>query len=112
MDLITLYDRVVQTLPLDTNAFMSHLNSTIDEFYAQYDEKYILTPGATKVYATSMDDGLNIYSEYTSAIVDNILYLASGDANKKTDYQAHVQMAYKRVWKRYHSERHLTKEVW
>lgn len=112
MDLITLYDRVQQTLPMDTNAFMSHLNSTIDELYAQYDEKYILIPNAVKVYATSMDDGLNIYDEYTAAIVDNILYLGSGDSNKKTDFQYHVQMAKNRVWKKYHVERHLTKEVW
>jgi protein-tyrosine phosphatase len=112
MELKAIYERVLQTLPMDTNAFISHFNATIDELYAQFDEKYILTPNAVKIYVSDMDDSINIYHQYTTAFVDNILYLASGDDKKKTDFQYHLIMAYKRVWKAYHEDRRLAREVW
>lgn len=112
METMQIYERVNQITPLGENEFISHLNATIDELYTQYDEKYILVPEATTVKISAMGDGLNIYDEYATAITDNILFFATNDANRKTDFTAHIQMAYKKVWRKIHTERNRTREVW
>ena len=112
MDINEIYERVLITAPVDTNTFIIHLNTTIDELLNKYDDKYVLTPEAVSVHVTGMDDGLNVYDEYMTPITDNIIFLITGDGNRKTDYVAHAEYAKKRVWRKIHTERHLRREVW
>lgn len=112
METMQIYERVNQITPLGENEFISHLNATINELYNKRDEKYFLTPEAATVNIASLSDGLNIYDEYVTPVIDNILFFATGDTKYKTDFTAHEEYAYRKVWRKIHKNRRIEREVW
>ena len=66
---------------------------------ARYGPKYVLIPGETYSRPAGLRADVPVYDEYMGAIYDNILFLLTGNGDRKTDYVAEAEDAYKTVWR-------------
>lgn len=112
MNILSLYESVCYTSPIDENLFIEYLNRTIDELSADIKDKYLCLEATALPHIEAITDGCNLYDEYRTAVLDNILYFASGDTARKTDFVAHADQAYKKVWKRLSTGKFKAREVW
>jgi hypothetical protein len=58
---------------------------------------YVIQSGTYGI-PRSIDIEIPVYDEYYPAIWDNMLLLLTGDGDRKTDYVAEANAAYKSVW--------------
>lgn len=80
--------------------FMSHLDTTIRALMARYGAKYVVLRHQVYTRPISVEDEIPVHEEYFPAILDNILFLASGNPDRKTDYVQEAEDAYKTVWRK------------
>lgn len=112
MNILSIYEAVCHAFPIDTNKFINYFNRTVDELSSEFDGKYLCGEDTCIIPAEVISDRSNIYDDYKTAVIDNILFFASGDTARKTDFVAHKALAYKKVWRRLHSGKRKTGDVW
>lgn len=112
MNILSLYESVCYTSPIDENLFIEYLNRTIDELSADIKDKYLGIDPAVVSRVEAITDGCNLYDEYRTAVLDNILFFSTGDTAHKTDFVAHADQAYKKVWTRLSTGKYKAKEIW
>lgn len=97
MNIKSLYDTVVLRSPCSHNEFLTHLDTTVRTLSAQFGLSYVITSGTYGI-PRYVDSDIPVYDAYYPAICSNILFLLTGDADRKTDYVAESDAAYKSVW--------------
>lgn len=97
MNIKSLYDTVVLRSPCSHNEFLTHLDTTVRTLSAQFGSSYVITSGTYGI-PRYIDSDIPVYDAYYPAICSNILFLLTGDADRKTDYVAESDAAYKSVW--------------
>lgn len=110
MDTFTIFDRVCAEREISQEAFLSHLNYTLAELCATYGEDKVME-GAPHP-AEKVGDAVNVYEEYVPAILDNILFLTTGEVRHKTDFTAHAAYAFNTLWRKRNLRRRIRREVW
>lgn len=100
MNIKSIYDTVVLRSPCSHNQFLTHLDMTVRTLTAQYSMPYVVLGGKSYGFPRSVENDIPVHEEYYPAIVDNILFLLTGDADRKTDYVQEAESAYKAVWSR------------
>lgn len=107
MNIKDIYDTVTLSSDCSHNAFLTHLDSTINYLIAKYGVGRVIYAEEYQKPQT-IDADMPIYDEYKAAICDNILYLTTGDTNRKTDFVAEAEYAFKTVYaKRMHRKQLL-----
>lgn len=96
MNILSIYDTCTHAVPMEQDKFLNHLDTTVRALMARYKPEYVCR--ADYHTPTSTRDEIPVYDAYFTAVVDNILYLATGDAARKTDYVEEARDAYKTVW--------------
>lgn len=91
-----LYDRITAENPCGEPAFIRHLDSTVRALESRYGKKYVYASAYQK--PLTIHDDISVYDEYFPAIVDNILFLITKDTDRKTDFIAEADYAYKTIW--------------
>jgi len=94
-----LYDKITLANPCDQVDFLTHYDTTVRAILARYGKRYVLLPGTTYVRPTGLQDDSPVFEEYMNAIYDNILFMLTGNTDRKTDYVQEADDAYKTVWK-------------
>lgn len=94
-----LYDKVTLTNPCRQADFLTHYDTSVRAIMARYDTRYVILPGTVYVRPTGLLDDSPVFEEYMNAIYDNILFLLTGNTDRKTDYVQEAEDAYKTVWK-------------
>lgn len=112
MNILSLYESVCYTSPIDENLFIEYFNRTIDELSADIKDKYLCFEETALPRIEAISDGSSLYDEYRTAVLDNILFFATGDTAHKTDFVAHADQAYKKVWTRLSTGKYKAKEIW
>ena len=97
MNIKSLYDTVVLRSPCSHNEFLTHLDTTVRTLTAQFGMSYVIERGTYGI-PRYIESDIPVYEEYYPAICDNILFLLTGDGDRKTDYVAEADAAYKAVW--------------
>ena len=100
MNIKSIYDTVVLRSPCSHNQFLTHLDMTVRTLTAQYSMPYVVLGGKSYGFPRSVENDIPVHEEYYPAIVDNILFLLTGDTDRKTDYVQEAESAYKAVWSR------------
>lgn len=100
MILKELYENVLQVQDCRQSAFLSHVDTTVRSLIARYGKKYVLLSGAEWVRTKNIEGEIPVAEEYFVPIRDNILYLLTGNPDRKTDYVQEAEDAYKTVWRR------------
>ena len=97
---------------MDENTFLEYLNRTIDELYSEYHVKYLCPAEAVLSRVSALDEGTSLYDEYSIPLMNNILFFATGDTARKTDFVTHKERAYNKVWRRMSYGKRKPGDVW
>ena len=98
MNIKSIYDTIVLRAPCSHNTFLTHLDMSIRSLITNYQGSYVITTGEGYVPPKSVNDDVQVYEEYYSAIINNIMYLLTGDVNYKAYANIDGDSAYKAVW--------------
>lgn len=98
MNVKDLYDAVRLRTPCSQNEFLTHFDQTVRTLIAQYRVPYVVLKARIYGKPRSVGDDVPIYDEYYSAILNNVLFLLTGDIDRKSDFVAEAVAAYKSVW--------------
>lgn len=96
MNTIALYDRVNLTASLSPSEFVAYFNDSVKYLVASYGEKYVCDGEYTEL--VKFNDGSNVFDLYSDAICDNIVFLKTGNADRKTDFLHKADQTYKYYW--------------
>ena len=94
MNVIDVFERVTLTTPLSQPKFIHYFNDSVAYLVSKYRPRYVLTDDMNILEkAEDIHDTVAVMEQYADAIVDNIIYLATDNADRKTDFEigrAHV----------------------
>ena len=96
MNILSIYDTCTHAVPMEQDAFLSRLDTTVRALMSRFQPHYVCRD--RYVTPTSVRDEIPVYDAYMPAVVDNILYLTTGDTARKADYVEEARDAYKTVW--------------
>lgn len=91
-----LYDRIIAETACSEPAFIRYLDSTIRLLESRYGKKYVYASAYQK--PMTIRDDISVFEEYFAALVDHILFLITKDVDRKADFLAEAELAYKTVW--------------
>lgn len=94
MNLYPMYKRIMLDCPITQKEFVAGFNDTVETLCAIYGEKHVCGISAaspcTDIYSQSTVLGL-----YADAILDNIRYLKTKNNDRRVDFLAKAEYAYK-----------------
>jgi len=102
-----LYDKITLANPCNQADFITHFDTSVRALIARYGTRYVVLPGAVYQRPSGLYDESPVFDEYMNAIYDNVLFLLTGNPDRKTDYVAEADDAYKTVWKRLMRGKHF-----
>ncbi len=97
MTILNIYEKVSLKTPIEQRAFFNYYDDSVKELLSLYD--LVIVEGKTYEAPT-----VDLYSDnvvlplYHNAIVDNILFAVSGDANYKSEFIRKSKDAYLKYW--------------
>ena len=100
MNTKSLYELITLKNPCTQNEFLTYLDLTVKTLIAQYSMPYVISKGESWGIPRSVESDVPVEEEYFPALADNILFLVTGDGDRKTDYVAEAEAAFKSVWSR------------
>lgn len=98
MTLLEMYEKVSLKAPIEQRKFFNYYDDSVNELLALYD--LVLIEGesfeapTTDLYADNV-----VLPLYHNAIVDNILFMISEDANYKSEFIRKSKDAYLKYWR-------------
>lgn len=98
MNVKDLYDMVKLREPCSQNEFLTYFDQTVRTLIAEYRAPYVVLKARIYGKPHSVSEDVPVYDEYSSAILNNVLFLITGDNDRKTDFVAEAVAAYKSVW--------------
>ncbi len=99
MNVKDLYETITTTAPTTQNTFFTHLDTTVRYLIGRYGMAYTIEKSFPYVKPDDLEDDIPLYDEYYPAVCDNILYLLTGDNDRKTDFVEEAENAYLTVWR-------------
>ena len=92
-----IFEKITLKTPIEQRRFFSYFDDTVKELQALYDG-YVFVDNAEYTKPTDLFDDNVVLPLYHNAIVDNILYSISGDANYKNEFLRKSHEAYRKYW--------------
>jgi hypothetical protein len=97
MTLLEIYEKISLKAPIEQRKFFNYFDDSVNELLSLYDivlieDKEYEAP-TTDLYADNV-----VLPLYHNAIVDNILFMISNDANYKSEFIRKSKDAYLRYW--------------
>ena len=94
-----MFERVTRYAKITPAAFLDYYNDSASAILSAYGNRHVLMPGAKCRDILSLDDSPCVRSEYDVAMMDKILYLATGNADRLGMYREDAEMAYRNVFR-------------
>lgn len=99
MNIKHIYDAVKLNLPnCSQNEFLTALDQSVRTYIGAFKMPYVVVKGQTYGRPSSVDEDIPVYEEYFAALLNNVLFLISGDTDRKTDSISEAENAYRAVW--------------
>lgn len=98
MNVKDLYDAVKLRTSCSQNEFLTYFDQSVRSLIAEYRAPYVVLKARIYGKPRSVSEDVPVYDEYYTAILNNILFLLTGDTDRKTDFVAEAVAAYKSVW--------------
>nr|DAK92735.1 MAG TPA: hypothetical protein [Caudoviricetes sp.] len=99
MDVRTMYERVTRYAKIPIPAFLDYYNDAAAGLLSTYGARHVLTGGVVQEDANSLDSATCIRREYDTAMMDKIIYLATGNTDRLTLYERDADAAYRTVFR-------------
>lgn len=97
MTLLEIFEKVNLVTPLEQRRFFNHFNDTVDELVAVFDGLVLESEGEYTPLK-DLSDSVPVLPLYHTAIVDNILFMATQDENRKGEFIRKAKMAHLKYW--------------
>lgn len=98
MNVKAIYDTVTRTVSTTQGEFITYLDATVHTLTARYGFQYVIRHGKEYVKPPSVQTDIPVWDAYFMAIVDNVLYMLTGNSDRKTDFVQEADDAYRSVW--------------
>lgn len=100
MNVIDIYERVTLTTALSQPRFVHYFNDTVAYLISKYRPRYVLhsKDGSSFSPVSSVNDTTDVRDEYADCIIDNIIFLETGNVDRRTDFIAKSEYTYDSVW--------------
>ena len=98
MTLLEMYEKISLKAPIEQRKFFNYFDDSVNELMSMYD--IVIAEGKTFEAPTTDLYGDNVVLPlYHNAIVDNILYMISNEADYKSEFIRKSKDAYLKYWK-------------
>ncbi len=97
VSLTEIFEKVNLIMPIEQRRFFNYFNDTITEISAKY-SKFVFQKDTDYQPPKSLNDECPVLPLYTAAIVDNIIFLAGGDENRKNEFLRKAHDTYLKYW--------------
>ena len=98
MNVKDLYDMVKLRESCSQNEFLTYFDQTVRTLIGEYRAPYVVLTARIYSKPRTVNEDVPVYDEYYSAVLNNVLFLLTGDNDRKTDFVAESVAAYKSVW--------------
>jgi hypothetical protein len=111
LKLIKVFEKVNLVYPLEQRQFLNFFEDTVNELEAKF-TGFVLSDGNVLTPPESINEDVNILDLYTSAIADNILFLAGAGEIYKNEFLRKSHDAYLKYWSEDAKGRKLRRNSW
>ncbi len=94
-----IYDKANSVVGMAQKDFVTAFNEAVLQLLSRYEDRYIFENSAPRDI-TGVDESVPIYGEWRSSLLHYVLYLKTGDALRKSEYDSSLDYAYRTVWKK------------
>lgn len=100
MTILEIYEKVSLRTPLEQRRFFNYFNDSVREIESLYSSFGDLVFLRDKEFepVKSLEDENTVRALYHEAIVDNIIFLAGGDASYKAEFARKAEAAWLKYW--------------
>lgn len=97
MSTLEIFEKVNLILPIEQRRFFNYFEDTVAELQVMYDG-FVLKKDTEYHPPKDLSDKNVVLPLYHNAIVDNIVFLASGEEFRKTEFLRKSRDAYLKYW--------------
>lgn len=98
MSILDIFEKVNLVLPMEQRRFFNCFDDTVRELEATYGS-FVFEKGTEYQPPAALCDENAVLPLYHSAIVDNIVFMASGEEARKGEFLRKSREAYLKYWK-------------
>jgi hypothetical protein len=95
--LLNIYEKVSLVLPLEQRRFFNYFDDTVHELMSMY-SGFVIKKKEEYESPKTLEDECTVLPLYAQAIVDNILFMATGEQNYKVEFLRKSRDAYLKYW--------------
>jgi len=107
---LDIFESVSLKVSISEREFIDKINLTLNEMASEY--KFNNDKDNEKTVVYTVDENIDIDDRYLSAIVDNILYLSSGNADFKSEFIRKAKAADLSIYRENTKGRKLVRRSW
>ncbi len=97
MTILEMYEKISLKTPIEQRKFFNYYDDSVNELLSSYD--IVIEEGKTYAPITDLYEDNVVLPLYHNAIVDNILFMISDEANYKSEFIRKSKDAYLKYWK-------------
>ena len=98
MTILEIYEKVNLRTPIEQRKFFNYFDDSVTELLSMYDDLVIIDGRIRNVPTMDLYEDNVVRPLYHNAIVDNILFYISNDANYKSEFLRKSKEAYLKYW--------------
>lgn len=97
MSTLKIFEKVNLTVPIEQRRFFNYLEDTVAELSSMY-SGFVFEKDTEFEPPKALSDDMAVLPLYTDAIVDNIIFLATGEETRKSEFMRKSRAAYLKYW--------------
>lgn len=98
MTLIEMYEKINLKTPIEQRKFFNYYDDSVNELISLYGERFTIEEEAFETPTTDLYGDNVVLPLYHNAIVDNILFMISGESDYKSEFVRKSKDAYLKYW--------------
>lgn len=97
MSILEIFEKVNLVLPIEQRRFFNYFEDTVNELQSLY-PGFVFEKGAEYQPPSSLSDANDVLPLYHNSIVDNVLFLAGGGEEYKSEFLRKSRDAWLKYW--------------
>lgn len=97
MSILKIFEKVNLTVPIEQRRFFNYFEDTVTELSSMY-SGFVFEEDTEFEPPKALSDDNVVLPLYTDAIVDNIIFLVTGEETRKSEFMRKSRAAYLKYW--------------
>ena len=106
-----IFEKVNLVTPIEQRKFFNFYNDSVNELFSMYSD-FVIPKGIEYQPPKALADENAVLPLYHSAIVDNIIFLTSGEETRKSEFLRKARDAYLKYWNDNAKGRRVKEKRW